>query len=51
MIRQYEFLEFVGLCKNSLFTRILFPGARLVRFPMYVCGRSSMGLGEGLRRA
>lgn len=48
MIRSYGFLGLVRLAKNWLLTRILFPRARLVRFPIYVRGRSSMDLGEGL---
>ena len=48
MIRCYGVFELVRLFKNWLLTRILFPGARLVRFPIYVRGRSAMKLGEGL---
>ncbi|MGZ5029196.1 MAG: DapH/DapD/GlmU-related protein [Methylobacter sp.] len=48
MIRIYGFLGLVRLAKNWLLTRILFPRARLIRFPIYVRGRSSMKLGDGL---
>jgi lipopolysaccharide O-acetyltransferase len=48
MLRRYGLLGLVRLAKNWLLTRILFPRARLVRFPIYVRGRSSMQLGEGL---
>jgi lipopolysaccharide O-acetyltransferase len=48
MFRSYGFFGLIRLAKNWLFTRILFPEARLVRFPIYVRGRSSMDLGSGL---
>jgi len=48
MIRCYGVFGLARLFKNWLLTRILFPSARLVRFPIYVRGRSAMKLGEGL---
>lgn len=48
MIRWYGFVGLIRLAKNWLLTRAFFPRARLVRFPIYVRGRSSMELGDGL---
>lgn len=48
MLEVYGILGLVRLAKNWLLTRALFPRARLVRFPIYVRGRSSMELGQGL---
>lgn len=48
MFKNYGFVGIVSLAKNWLLTRMLFPHARLVRFPIYVRGRSSMELGQGL---
>jgi lipopolysaccharide O-acetyltransferase len=48
IIKRYGFLGFIRLIKNWLLTRIIFPNARLVRFPIYVRGRSLMRLGDGL---
>ena len=48
MLRRYGFFGLFRLAKNWLLTRIFFPHARLVRFPIYVRGKSSMELGEGL---
>lgn len=48
MLRRYGFLGLIRLAKNWLLTRIFFPRARLVRFPIYVRGISSMEIGEGL---
>lgn len=48
MIRRYGFLGLIRLSKNWLLTRIFFPHARLVRFPIYIRGRSFMRLGDGL---
>ena len=48
MIRCYGFIGLARLAKNWLLTRIFFPRARLVRFPIYVRGRAAMKLGAGL---
>lgn len=48
LLRRYGVLGIMRLAKNWLLTRILFPRARLIRFPIYVRGRSSMELGQGL---
>lgn len=48
IIKTYGLLGLVRLGKNWLLTRILFPRARLVRFPIYIRGRSLMKLGDGL---
>lgn len=48
MIGRYGLIGLVRLGKNWVLTRIFFSGARLVRFPIYIRGRSSMKLGYGL---
>lgn len=48
MISTYGFVGLFRLAKNWLLTRIFFPNARLVRFPIYIRGRSFMKLGDGL---
>jgi len=48
MIKRYGLLGSVRLAKNWLLTRILFPHARLVRFPIHVRGSSSIQFGHGL---
>lgn len=48
MIGAYGFLGLLSLAKNWLLTRILYPQARLVRFPIYVRGRALMKIGVGL---
>ena len=48
MVRSYGVFGFIRLTINWLLTRIFFPRARLVRFPIYVRGKNFMVLGEGL---
>lgn len=48
IVENYGVLGLIKLAKNWLLTRVLFPQARLVRFPIYVRGRSFMELGQGL---
>ena len=48
MMCNYGFMGLVRLAKNWLLTRIFFPNARIVRFPIYIRGRSFMKLGHGL---
>jgi lipopolysaccharide O-acetyltransferase len=48
MMNIYGFFGSLRLAKNWLLTRIFFPQARLVRFPIYVRGRSDMCIGAGL---
>ena len=48
MISRYGFIGLVRLAKNWLLTRIFFPNARLIRFPIYIRGRSMIKLGDGL---
>ncbi len=48
MIKRYGLLGSVRLAKNWVLTRILFPHARLVRFPIYVRGSSSIQFSDGL---
>jgi lipopolysaccharide O-acetyltransferase len=48
MMRRYGFLGLLSIATNWLLTRIFYPQARLVRFPIYVRGRSSMKIGSGL---
>lgn len=47
-IKTHGFLGLVSLLKNWLLTRLLFPRARLVRFPIYIRGRQFMKIGPGL---
>jgi lipopolysaccharide O-acetyltransferase len=47
-LRSYGLLGLFRLTKDWLLTRILFPRARLIRFPFYIRGRSEMVLGDGL---
>ena len=48
IVETYGLLGTVRLAKNWLLTRILFPRARLIRFPIYIRGRRFMDIGEGL---
>lgn len=48
MIEIYGLFGLLRLAKNWLLTRIFFSNARLVRFPIYVRGRSSIRFGDGL---
>ena len=48
MISSYGFIGLVRLAKNWLLTRLIFPNARIVRFPIYIRGRSLMKIGDGL---
>lgn len=47
-LHSYGVLGALRLAKNRLLTIALFPGARLVRFPIYLRGRSAMALGARL---
>jgi len=44
----YGFMGLVRLVKNWLLTRIFYSNARLVRFSIYIRGRSFLKLGDGL---
>jgi len=44
----YGFFGTMRLAKNWILTRIFFPNARLVRFPIYVRGRAQISIGAGL---
>lgn len=48
MLKNYGFLGLLGLAYHWLLTRFHFPGARLVRFPIYVRGRHAMRFGPRL---
>jgi len=48
MISSYGFIGLVRLAKNWFLTLIFFPNARIVRFPIYIRGRSFMKLGDDL---
>ncbi len=45
MFKTYGFLGLISLASHWLLTRLRFPGARLVRFPIYVRGRHAMRFG------
>ena len=45
---KYGCFGVVRLACDYLFTRLFYPNARLIRRPIYVRGRSSMKLGDGL---
>lgn len=47
-MKKYGLLGLAGLILHWLHTRLFFPRARLVRFPIHVRGRYSMQLGDGL---
>ena len=47
-LSSYGIWGILRLTKDWLLTRILFRRARLIRFPIYVRGRSGMQIGEGL---
>lgn len=49
MISQYGLGEFIGNCIYLLYTKIKFPGARLVRLPFYLRGgKNHFQYGQGL---
>lgn len=48
LLASYGWLGMLRLGKNWLLTRLLFPGARLIRFPIYLRGRRQIDLGQGL---
>jgi lipopolysaccharide O-acetyltransferase len=48
VISRYGFIGLVRIAKNWLLTRLIFPNARIVRFPIYIRGRSLMKFGDGL---
>lgn len=45
MLRRYGFFGLVGLAGHWLLTKLCFPNARLIRFPIYVRGRYAMQIG------
>jgi acetyltransferase-like isoleucine patch superfamily enzyme len=48
LMRRYSPSELVGNAVALLLTRVFFPGARLVRRPVYIRGRRHAALGQGL---
>ena len=49
MLSQYSIGEFVGNCLYLAYTKVRFPGARLIRLPFYLRGgRRHMAFGRGL---
>lgn len=48
MLQQYGIIGLIRLAKNWTLTRVFFPRARLVRFPIYVRGKSFIDFGRGL---
>lgn len=48
MLKNYAPLALCALGLHWLHTRVFFPRARLVRFPIYLRGRNAMHLGAGL---
>lgn len=48
MLKIYGPLAFLGLAIHWLLTRVFFPNARLVRFPIYIRGRYAMRFGPRL---
>jgi lipopolysaccharide O-acetyltransferase len=48
LLASYGFLGLGRLGRNWLLTRLLFPGARLIRFPVYIRGRRQMDFGQKL---
>lgn len=48
MIEKYGILGLIGLARHWLLTRLIFPHARLVRFPIHVRGKRSIQFGQGL---
>ena len=49
MFSQYSIGEFVGSCIYLAYTKVRFPGARLIRLPFYLRGgRRRMAYGHGL---
>ena len=48
LIRKYGIYGLIRIFKNLIFTKIFFPNAKLVRFPIYIRGKSLINFGEGL---
>ena len=48
MMRKHGLFGMLIIAKNWLLTRIFYPHARLIRFPIYVRGRSLIKIGRGL---
>lgn len=44
---RYGSLGLLRLIRDTLLTRVLFPGCRIVRYPFYVRGRSAIRIGKG----
>jgi len=48
LLRRYGWLGSIRLLLDLVHTRLLYPGARLVRRPAYVRGRANMRFGHGI---
>jgi lipopolysaccharide O-acetyltransferase len=48
IIQKYGFFGLVRLTRDYALTRLFFPNARLVRFPIYVRGKLAIKFGDGL---
>ena len=47
LLRRYDTIGLIKLCISLMLTKILFRPARLIRFPFYIRGRSSICWGHG----
>jgi len=47
LLKRYGFLGSLRLVRDYLFTKVFFPSARLVRYPVYVRGANGMCIGNG----
>jgi lipopolysaccharide O-acetyltransferase len=48
LLASYGWLGLLRLGRNWLLTRLLYPKARLIRFPIYLRGRRQIAIGDGL---
>lgn len=46
-IKKYGVWGFLRLMRDIIFSRLCFPGVRVIRYPWYVRGQSNMKLGQG----
>jgi len=46
-IKKYGVWGFLRLMRDIIFSRLCFPGVRVIRYPWYVRGQSDMRLGQG----
>ena len=48
IIERYGVFGLIRLARDYIFTKLFFPSARLVRWPIYVRGKSAIRFGGGL---